>query len=95
MKVFGENGATVLLDAIQPVAHEWHRHYCALGNMELSGNRRVVWRIRALEEMLDEFWDRRRRLLALACCRTMPAELLRERLDREYLGDPVHVAPLC
>jgi hypothetical protein len=95
MKPLGFNAGLGHLNEINHLADEWHGEYCRLGGREISGDRRLIRRIQQLEEMLEEFWDRRRRLLALACARAMPAELLVQRFERDFLGDRIHVAPLC
>ena len=56
----------------------------------------VVRRIRLIEEWLDAFWQRRRRLLALAYARGMRAEMLMlvDRETESIFDQPVHIAPM-
>jgi hypothetical protein len=88
-------GTDRYLRTIGALASEWHRCSCALSNLELSGDRRLVRRLLRLEELLEKAWQRRRRLLALAYARLLAEALLVEPFGREERRELLHIPPVC
>lgn len=82
-----------LVPTINALAHEWHHDYVLLAADPGDGAlRRKLSRI---EEALEQWWEKRRRMLALADAAAMPVELLRDRGNTSFLTEPLHVAPVC
>lgn len=97
MKTLGQQVPTkpTGLDQITPLAHEWHGCYLELSRRECRGKQRLIRRLGQLEDMMEDFWQRRRRWLALAYQAALPASLAVDPISRDFLGEPMHIAPVC
>jgi len=85
-----------LLAPINATAAQWHRTAEELATPPMPGDRRMVRLLGELEGELDGFWQRRRRLLALAFARSARlAPFVREYEEACRKYALFHVRPVC